>query len=357
MKRFGILILLIFLVCKSASSSDVALDSRNITHEEWGTYHTFSYNYINYFVGYASGSISNKDIVTINITSKAGQLHSVLKDENIMRTFDLNDQISLRDSYDLQINDIDVNSKQVVLILLKNGSEVDRKIIAEGENYIYLKNVGNVSNLPILAIHIQKIMTGPIIFIQGIFQISEGYIFVTPSQTPTPTPTVTPVKLMIDTPEKTIEHKLITIRVTYGGWPISGVGVKYDTNLVGETGSNGTIEFVLETSGVHTITASKQGYNNGSKIIAVVTPAPALTQTPTVTSIPSTSTESLQPIETLNDEQEIDANTSLLIVETDNNDIMDPKKTDNILTGIYPASIVALIFIVIIIVSHLRKRA
>jgi hypothetical protein len=342
------------LVCNSASASDASLYSRNITHEEWGEYHTFWYDNKIYFAGYASGSISKQDITTINITSNAGQLHSVLKDENIMRSFDPSNKISLQDNYDLQINDIDVDAKQVVVTLIKNGSEVERKIIAEGENYIYLKNVGNVSDLPILAIHLQKIMTGPIIFIQGVFQISEEYIYLNPSQTPTPTPTVTPTKLMIDTPEKTIEHRMITIRVTYGGWPISGAEVKYDTNLVGETGSNGTIEFVLETSGVHTINASKPGYNNGSKIIAVVTPAP--TQTPKVTSIPSTSNASSQTVGTLNDHQEIDTNTSPLIVETDNNDIIDPKKTDNILTGIFPASIVALILIGIIIVSRLRKR-
>jgi hypothetical protein len=351
-KRSGIFILLIILVCKSASAIDVDLTSRNITHEEWGVYHTFWYDNKIYFAGYASGSISKQDITTINITSNAGQLHSVLKDENIMKTYYLSDKIPLQDSYDLLINDIDFNSKQVIITLLKNGSEVERKIIAEGENYIYVKNVGNVSDLPLLAVHLQKIMTGPIIFIQGIFQISEEYIYLNPSQTPTPTPTVTPTKLMIETPEKTIEHRMITIRVTYRDWPISGADVKYDTYLVGETGSNGTIEFVLETSGVHTITASKPGYNNGSKIIAVVTPAP--TQTPKVTSIPSTSNASPQPVETLNDNQEIDANISPLIVERVNNENQSEKQTDKLYTANYPAFIVTLM--VIVIVYFLRKR-
>lgn len=354
MKRFGALIILNILLCNSASASDVSLVSKNFVHEEWGMYHTFSYNNRNYFAGYPSGPISEKDTVTINITSKVGQLHSVLKDENIMRTFYLYDKISLQDSYDLQIDDIDFNSKQAILILLKSGSEVERQIIAEGKDYIYLKNVGNVSDLPILAVHIQQIMIGPIIFIQGIFQISEGSIYLNPSQTATPTPTVTPVKLMIDTPEKTIEHRMINIKVTYMGSPIGSAGVKYDNTLIGETDSSGNIEFVFGKSGVYTITASKPGYLNGSKIIAVVIPVPTLVQTPTVTPIPSLSTPAPQPVETPNDEHEIEANTSPLIVETDNNETQNERQTDKLFTANYPAFVITLI--VIISVYFFRKR-
>jgi hypothetical protein len=354
-KRPGIFILLIILLCKTASASDIVLASNNIAHEEWGKYQKCLYENRIYFAGYTNSTISKNDILTFNIASKSGQLHSVLKDENIMRTFYSNDNLSLQDSYNLQITEIDANTRQVIVTLLRNGNEVEKKIIAEGENFIYSKKVGNVSDLPILAVHIEKILTGTIIFIQGIFQISEDYVYVNPSKTPTPTPTVTPVKLMIETPEKIIELKMINIKVTYGGWPISGASVKYDNNLIGETYNNGTIEFVPEKSGIHTLTASKTNYNNGSMTITVIFPAKkVLTPTPTVTPIPSNSTASWQSVETLNDKQEIDENTSPLIVEIDNNETQNEKQTEKIQTGNYPAFIVALILI--IIVSFLKKR-
>ncbi len=148
-----------------------------------------------YFDGYSKGPISEKAIFTFNTTSKSGQLHSVLRDENINHQFKNGDQIPLQEGYFLQINDIDVNAGNVWVTLIKNGSELESNIIVEGENYIFLKNIGNISDLPIIAIHLENVINGPLIFINGIFQISEDYVFITPSQTPTPTATVSPVSL------------------------------------------------------------------------------------------------------------------------------------------------------------------
>jgi hypothetical protein len=167
-------------------------------------------------------------------------------------------------------------------IIQPGGKEVESNIIVEGENYIFSKDIGNISHLPIIVIHLEKVMDGQFIFINGIFQISENYIFFTDSQTPTPTPIVTPINLKIDIPEKPIQLRMVPIRITYCGIPIIGGRVDYDGNMIGETDNNGSIDFVLDTSGIHTIAASKKGYYNGSEIVTVVTPAPSpkMNQTP-----------------------------------------------------------------------------
>ncbi len=139
--------------------------------------------------------------------------------------------------------------------------------------------------------------------------------------------------------------------------PVRQVRVDYDGNMMGETDNNGSIEFVLDTSGLHTITASKKGYYNGSKIIAVVTPKPTMKQTPVSTSIQTTPDALPLPVVTTNEIQEVAINKTPLKIVSDNSDIIDKDKTYNILTGIRPAVFAALILIVIIIVSKLRKRA
>ena len=352
--RLFILLLILMMISRTVVASDITLTSRNISYKDWGTYYSTWYNNKMYFAGYSKGLISEKTIFTFNITPKSGQLHSVLRDENINHQIKNGDQISLQEGYFLKINDIDVNAENVLVTLMKNGSEFESKIIVEGENYIFLKNIGNVSDLPIIAIHFENVINGPIIFIDGIFQISEDYVFISSSQTPAPTPTATPVNLKIDTQEEAIHLRMATIKITYYGMPVSNARVDYDGDMIGETDNNGTIEFVLESTGIHTITASKTGYNNGSKIVVVVTPKPTMKPTPVSTSISNTLP---LPVGTTLEIKEAAIYKTTLKIESDYGGNSEKDNTYNILTGIGPPAIAALILIGIIIISKIRKRA
>ncbi len=61
----------------------------------------------------------------------------------------------------------------------KDGVEVDQAIVSAGSDYVYETDVGNVDDVPIIAVHIQQVFRGTqtdAVFIEGIFQISEDYV-------------------------------------------------------------------------------------------------------------------------------------------------------------------------------------
>ncbi len=79
-------------------------------------------------------------------------------------------------------------------------------------------------------------------------------------------------RLSIDSPAKSNQFEIITIRVTHNDAAISGATVSYDNDSIGTTGSDGALNYTLETSGTHTITASKNGYITVLREIDVIMP-------------------------------------------------------------------------------------
>ncbi|KCZ70687.1 S-layer-related duplication domain [Candidatus Methanoperedens nitroreducens] len=80
------------------------------------------------------------------------------------------------------------------------------------------------------------------------------------------------LRLSIDAPAKADQFETITIRVMHNGTPVSGATVAYDNVTIGTTDSEGTLNYKLETSGTHTISASKDGYITVSRDIEVRMP-------------------------------------------------------------------------------------
>ncbi|HEY9204862.1 MAG TPA: S-layer protein domain-containing protein [Candidatus Methanoperedens sp.] len=79
-------------------------------------------------------------------------------------------------------------------------------------------------------------------------------------------------RLGIDAPVKANQMETITIRVTINGTPVGGATVKYDNITVGQTDSSGAVKYTLETSGTHTIYASKTDYVTAARDIDVRMP-------------------------------------------------------------------------------------
>lgn len=79
-------------------------------------------------------------------------------------------------------------------------------------------------------------------------------------------------RLSIDAPSRANQFEMITILVTFNGTAVSGANVTYDNVTIGLTGSDGTLNFTPETSGLRTISASKNGFITVSRDIEVRMP-------------------------------------------------------------------------------------
>ncbi len=79
-------------------------------------------------------------------------------------------------------------------------------------------------------------------------------------------------KLNIEAPIDADQFGTINIRVVYDGKGISGVTIAVDNNTIGITDDNGTLTYKLESSGIHTISVSKEGYITTSREINIRAP-------------------------------------------------------------------------------------
>lgn len=79
-------------------------------------------------------------------------------------------------------------------------------------------------------------------------------------------------KLSINIPNEIDQFNTISIQVTSNNTLISDATITYDNNTIGLTDSNGAINYTLDLSGNHTISASKTGYIATAKDIYVREP-------------------------------------------------------------------------------------
>ncbi len=79
-------------------------------------------------------------------------------------------------------------------------------------------------------------------------------------------------RLSIEAPSNANQYETIKIKVLYNGTAMSGASVLFDNISIGSTDSNGEVNYRLETSGTHSITASKQSYIMVSRDIDIRAP-------------------------------------------------------------------------------------
>ncbi|MCX9025855.1 MAG: S-layer protein domain-containing protein [Candidatus Methanoperedens sp.] len=80
------------------------------------------------------------------------------------------------------------------------------------------------------------------------------------------------LRLSIDAPATANQFSPVNIRITYNGSAISGATVGYDNATIGTTDSNGILNYTLQTSGTHIISAAKSGYIAAVRDINVKAP-------------------------------------------------------------------------------------
>jgi S-layer protein (TIGR01567 family) len=136
-----------------------------------------------YFAGYSTGPFGTSS--SIDLISK-GQLSKVLIDGSDSRSIYSGAGLILEEGYVLQIDEIDINGDNVLVTLKKDGSEVISDIVAGGGDFVYKKQLGSTSNVPIIAVHFKNIFRGTetnAVFVDGIFQISDDYITINTGDT------------------------------------------------------------------------------------------------------------------------------------------------------------------------------
>jgi hypothetical protein len=79
-------------------------------------------------------------------------------------------------------------------------------------------------------------------------------------------------RLSMDAPAKANQFETIPIKITYNGTAIPGATVKFDNTTIGTTDINGVLNYKFDTSGTHTLTASKSGYITVAREIEVRAP-------------------------------------------------------------------------------------
>lgn len=168
-------VLVIFSLTQAAHADWVEtvsyVGSADFSYKPWGKYLVTTVNSKAYFAGYAvNNSISHGEISTLSYN----QLHAVLLNDNYNRSVPAGGILTLSEGYALKVKDVDVGGKIVLLSLLKDGNEIDTTAIQVGNTYVYSKRIGNVSDLPIIAVHLSSLYSNTT-FWDGIFQLSEGY--------------------------------------------------------------------------------------------------------------------------------------------------------------------------------------
>ncbi len=294
--------------------------SVSFTYNDFGSYKVVGFMADKYFAGYTSNSTGITSTAISTINSK--QLHKVLTDDDARRAVYAGSTLTLSEGYVLKVKDVDITGGKIVLLsLLKDGNEVDTTAIEAGKTYVYTKKVGTVSELPIIAVHIDTVFAGReanAAFMKGIFQISESYTSVNqgddygimeitqvsdtsiemknPSSLSLSQASTIDVmgkikfkvadsgevrfypfimvngsanQLSIDAPSNPTVRDMITIAVTAGGTSVSGAAVSFDSTEIGTTNLTGKLDYMLTSSGTHNITVTKLGYEKGVKTIQV----------------------------------------------------------------------------------------
>ena len=144
-------------------------------YSPFGRYEVMGFMGEKFFAGYTSNSgiSGNRTISSL----EKGQLHKVLLDDRDKHTVLEDGTLNLKEGYALRLKPIDAVSGEIQMVLLKDGNEVGHFVALERNNtYVYSKKVGNISDLPVIAVHVDSVLReANTAIISGIFQISETY--------------------------------------------------------------------------------------------------------------------------------------------------------------------------------------
>ncbi|WP_321420364.1 S-layer protein domain-containing protein [uncultured Methanomethylovorans sp.] len=288
-------------------------------YDNWGNFDVIGFMAEKYFAGYPDNDFTD----SLSLVSQ-GQLSKVLLDESDKTSLTSGTSLTLEEGYALNIEEVDINGKNVHVSLTKDGSEVDDDIIASGETYVYKTELGDVDDVPIIVVHFQDVFQGSessAVFVDGIFQISDEYVSVgtddsfnkmdvtsvdesgitmknqdsisltkgkeilvmgnisfkvaDTSDTVRFYPfvevkTASSNSLEIQTNEVVTQGTAMKIAVTSRGMAVSNATLTIGSKTIGSTSTTGIVQYTPDTIGNFTINAEKDGYVSGTAKFEVI---------------------------------------------------------------------------------------
>lgn len=152
-------------------------ESVSFKYSDFGKYEVIGFMADKYFAGYNNQTNPSSPQPSTTFTGLSaladGKLHKVLLDDDSKRTISIGSTLTLQDGYVLKATDIDMGGRTMMLILLKDGNEVDSGFLAKGETYIYIPSG---SDIPTIFARFDSVFAGTemqMAQIKGLFQISE----------------------------------------------------------------------------------------------------------------------------------------------------------------------------------------
>jgi len=145
---------------------------------EWGEYEVIGFMAEKYFAGYLASDLIDDRYSFLD----EGQLRQVLVDSDDSQTLAGGSTLSLEEGYELQIKQVDIDGEKVYLGLVKDGEEIDSKVVSpegslESSTYEYEVEVSG-EDVPIIMAHIESVFASTesdLVTVDGLFQLSDTY--------------------------------------------------------------------------------------------------------------------------------------------------------------------------------------
>ncbi len=290
----------------------------NFEYDDWGDFEVIGFMADKYFAGYPKNDFTNE----VSLVSQ-GQLSKVLLDKSEKTSLVSGSSLVLEEGYALNIVEVDVNGDTVYIRLTKDGEQIDDDIIASDRTYVYKMDVGDVEDVPVIAVHFQDVFQGTessAVFVDGMFQISDEYVSVESGETfgemevtgisengitmrnedsislsrDKEVSVMNNIKfkvaddstlrfypfveietsaseaLIIDNSEVVTQGIPMNITVTSRGMAVSNATIEIDSENIGSTSDEGTLRYTPDQTGNFTITAKKEGYASATSKLEVI---------------------------------------------------------------------------------------
>ncbi|HUM80391.1 MAG TPA: S-layer protein domain-containing protein [Methanothrix sp.] len=145
---------------------------------EWGDYQVIGFMAEKYFAGYLASDLIDDDYSFLD----DGQLRQVLVDSDDSQTLAGGSTLTLEEGYELQIKQVDIDGEKVYLGLVKDGEEIDSKVVSpegslESSTYEYEVEVSG-EDVPIIMAHVESVFASTesdLVTVDGLFQLSDTY--------------------------------------------------------------------------------------------------------------------------------------------------------------------------------------
>ena len=155
--------------------------NKRFKYEGWGDYKIIGFLGKSFFVSYVDGS-SLQHALTVPSLLSDSRLGIILIDSVERQKIQNGGTLSLQDGFEAKLY-IDTSCNKTLIELYRNSTLVDRNYLSVPGTYLYRKNLANVDDIAVLALHVAETNCthGKSCVVDGIFQISEDLIDVNPN--------------------------------------------------------------------------------------------------------------------------------------------------------------------------------